>query len=198
MSKNPTRAARKATHMHTKHTHAEILSMSACVPRRTRRRHIQSCAQIPRIQQAFSCRIKPDRPNSQIESLTKRSCLPRASSNNRQRPGLRLSKNIFQAELNQSRGYRRTRDFAEGRAGRHRHARIGELRMVKRIVEFRTELEPSVFTDATHPRRFAQGDIPVELARPGDDAHSSIAISGGISHDRGSADDRCTFVDPAI
>src|SRR5438270_7688985 len=84
--------------------------------------------------------------------------------------------NVFQSELDQAWSDGRLGDNPEDCSAKNR-PRIGELRMVKRVVELRAESQCRVFAEPTHRGRLANGDIGIELAGPGDDALTRVSIS---------------------
>src|SRR5258708_36262845 len=87
-----------------------------------------------------------------------------------------VSKQIFEAELDQPRRHRSLRDDAEACRPKIR-ARIGELRVVEGIVELRAKSKLCVFPDAAHRGRLADGEIRIELARPVKDALPGISVT---------------------
>ena len=109
--------------------------------------------------------------------------------------GSRLEE-ILQGELNQPGRYRVLRDHAEG-GGTERRPRIGELRVIQRVVEFRTEGQDGVFAKSSDAESLTQGEIRIELAGTLHDALARGAVAGGpVGPDRGRSADR-GGVDPA-
>jgi hypothetical protein len=91
-------------------------------------------------------------------------------------PQLFFSKNIFQAELDQTRSHRGLCDDAEG--GRPKScAGISELRVVEGVVELRAESQLGVFAQAADGGHFADGDIRIELSRSVDNALTGVPIT---------------------
>ena len=91
-------------------------------------------------------------------------------------PVPRILEEVLQTELYQTRCDRGLRNNAEICRPECR-AWIGELRVVKGIVKFHAERKDCVFLDTSHCRRFAKGEIRIELSWSAYDTLPRIAVS---------------------
>ena len=87
-----------------------------------------------------------------------------------------VSKQVLESELNQPRRNRTLGDDAESGRPKSR-SWVGELGMVKGIVELDAKCEFRAFPDSSHRRSLADRKIRIELSRPGDDIQPCIAVS---------------------
>src|ERR1039458_2350265 len=106
------------------------------------------------------------------------------------------SEEVFQCELDQTRGNRGLGDHTEV-CRPQRSAWIAELGMVEGVVEFDAERQFGVFPEASHHGSLSQRKIGIKLRRPIEETLAGVAVPGGaVGSDRGrSAQGR--RIDPA-
>lgn len=102
---------------------------------------------------------------------------------------------VFQCELDQSRGDRGLGDHAEICSSKD-GAWIAELRMVQGVVELDTKSQFRVLAQSSHDGPFTQRKIGVQLRRPVENALACVAVPRGAIGADGRRRAQCRRINP--